>query len=265
MLSIKGNILETINDWNDNYYIVADFDRTITAGDSESSWGVLSKSDEVPSEYVSERKKLFEHYRPIEIDYSLDYDTKNKLMIEWWTKHISLFVKYQLKESVIERTAKNKNMMRFRDGAKDFLSRMNEKGIPIIIISAGIGNFIKEFLVENNSLYDNIYIVANFIKFENGVATGISNNIIHSLNKNEVGIPEEVKKIVSSKENIVLLGDGIDDIKMVSEDKRSTTLKIGFLNENTEDNFEAYQEAFDVVGHKDATFTELVETFNIFK
>lgn len=265
MLTIKNNVLDTVNKWNNNYYIVADFDRTITAGDSESSWGVLAKSGNVPKEYVNERKALFEYYHPFEIDLSLDYEVKNKLMIEWWTKHISLFIKYQLSESVIEEAAKNKNIMKFRRGAKEFLRRMNEKGIPIVIVSAGIGNFIKAFLIQNDALYDNIYIVANFIEFENGIAKGISNNIIHSLNKNEAGIPNEVKDLVKTRENIVLFGDGIDDIKMVGEDKIDTTLKIGFLNENVEENLAQYQETFDVVGYKDAAFDELIDTFYIFK
>ncbi len=265
MLNIKEGILDSINKWNNNYYIVTDFDRTITAGDSESSWGTLSKSNSVPKEYVEERQKLYNKYRPIEIDLTLDYETKNKLMIEWWTNHINLFIKYKLQESVIKNTAQNPNMMKFRDGAQEFLKKMHDKNIPIIIISAGIGNFIKEFLIQNNALYDNIYIVANFIKFENGIATGISNNIIHSLNKNDISIPNEVKDLIKDKENIVLLGDGIDDIKMVSEDKKDPTLKIGFLNANTEKDFNEYMKAFDVVGHNNASFNELMNTFNIFK
>lgn len=265
MLNIKEGILDSTNNWNNNYYIVTDFDRTITAGDSESSWGTLSKSNSVPKEYVEERQKLYNKYRPIEIDLTLDYETKNKLMIEWWTNHINLFIKYKLKESIIKNTAQNPNMMKFRAGAQEFLKKMHDKNIPIIIISAGIGNFIKEFLIQNNVLYDNIYIVANFIKFENGIATGISNNIIHSLNKNAISIPNEVKDLIKDKENIVLLGDGIDDIKMVSEDKKDPTLKIGFLNANTEKDFNEYMKAFDVVGHNNASFNELMDTFNIFK
>ncbi len=265
MLYIKDKIIDSVNNWNNNYYIVTDFDRTITAGDSESSWGVLSKSGNVSEDYIKERQNLYNKYRPIEINLTLDYETKNKLMIEWWTNHINLFIKYQLPESVIKATAKNSHMMKFRDGAKEFLQTMYAKNIPVIIISAGIGNFIQEFLIQNNALYDNIHIVANFIKFENGIATGISNNIIHSLNKNDIGLPPTIKEIIKDKENIVLLGDGIDDIKMVSEDKKDKTLKIGFLNENTEKDFAEYAKVFDIVGHNNASFNELKETFHIFK
>ncbi|MCH5166996.1 MAG: haloacid dehalogenase-like hydrolase [Erysipelotrichales bacterium] len=265
MLNIKEGILEKINDWNDDFYVLADFDRTLTKGDSESSWGVLASSAFVPQEYADERIELYNYYRPIELDLSIDYETKNKYMIEWWTKHIGLLIKYSFKEEVINNDTSNLDVMKFRGGAKDFLRIMHEKNIPVIIISAGIGNFIEKYLIHNDSMYDNIHIVANFIKFENGVATGISNNIIHSLNKNEVSMPENIKELVSHKKNVLLLGDTIDDIKMVNAEKRETALKIGFLNESTKKDFDTFIENYDIVGYNDATFTELIDSLKIFK
>lgn len=265
MLTFRDGILDKVNKWNDNYYVLTDFDRTLTAGDSESSWGVLSNDNEVPEEYIKERKEYFDYYHPYEIDLSLDNEIKNELMIEWWTKHIGLFVKYGFKEDVINNAVNNINVMKFREGAKEFLKRMHEKNIPVIIISAGIGNFVEQYLIRNDSMYDNIYIVANFIRFENGVAIGISNNIIHSLNKNEVSIPNEIKALILKRENVVLLGDHIDDVKMVSEEKRSEALKIGFLNDNKESDKEIFLEKYDIIGDENATFTELRDALEIFK
>ena len=37
--------------------------------------------------------------------------------------------------------------MYFRDGAKEFLKEMNDRGIPIIVISAGVGNIIQQFFI----------------------------------------------------------------------------------------------------------------------
>ena len=59
------------------------------------------------------------HYRPIEIDETLDYDTKNRLMKEWWEKHINLFVKYKISEEIINKAAKDLRVMSFREGAKE--------------------------------------------------------------------------------------------------------------------------------------------------
>lgn len=265
MLKINEGILEKVNKWNDNYYVLVDFDRTITSGSSESSWGVLTNFKSVPKEYSEERKKLFNYYRPIELDLSLDFETKNKYMIEWWTKHISLLIKYGFKEEDIKNDTDSVSILKIRTGVDKFLKIMHEKNIPVIIISAGLGNFIEKFLIQNDSMYDNIYIVANYIKFENGVASGITNDIIHSLNKNDIAIPKDIKELIKTRENIVLFGDTIEDIKMVSDEKRSSALKIGFLNDSTESEMEAYLANYDIVGYNAATFNEVINLLDIFK
>ena len=265
MLAFNEDIIEKVNKWNDSFYILTDFDRTLTAGDSVSSWGVLSSSGNVPEEYIEERTELYNYYYPYEISLTLDDKTKNKLMVEWWTKHVGLFVKYKFSEEEINGVANKKDIMKFRPGAKELLKRMHEKNIPVIIISAGVGNFIEQFLINNDALYDNIYIVANFVKFENGVAVGISNNIIHSLNKNEAAMPDSIKKLVNKRENVVLFGDIIDDIRMVSAEKRDRALKVGFLNNEKESSLDSYLDYYDIVGINDATFNELIEQLKIFQ
>lgn len=264
MIIIKNGTLDKIKDWkDDSIYVLTDFDRTITVGNSESSWSILSKSNMVPREYVEERQKFFDYYRPFEINEKLDYETKNKLMTEWWNKHIGLFIKYQLSEEVINSAAKNLRVMAFREGAKEFLENMRDRNIPVIIISAGIGNFIEQFLIKNNCNFDNIYIVSNFLRFENGIATGVSDNVIHSLNKNEVSLPIEIKKIIENRKNIILLGDSISDIRMAREDAREEALKIGFLEENVEENEPYYLKQFDVVCTDNTGYSELYKKLQL--
>jgi len=265
MIIIKNGTLERINDWKDNsIYVLADFDRTITVGNSESSWSILSKSNLVPKEYVEERQILFNYYRPFELNESLSYETKNKLMTEWWNKHIGLFIKYQLSEEVINTAAKNPNVMSFRKGAKEFLKSMRNRNIPVIIISAGIGNFIEEFLIQNNCYFENIYIVSNFLKFKNGIAAGVSDNVIHSSNKNEISLPPEIKKLIENRKNIILLGDSISDIQMAREDARKDALKIGFLDVNVDENKPYYLEQFDVVCMNNTGYDELSQKLSVF-
>lgn len=266
MIIIKNGTLERVKDWtDDSIYVLTDFDRTITVGNSESSWSILSKSNVVPKEYIEERQELFDYYRPIEIDETLDYDTKSKLMTEWWNKHIGLFVKYRLSEEVINNAAQNLRVMSFRDGAREFLKNMKDRNIPVIIISAGIGNFIEQFLIKNNCNFDNIYIVSNFLKFENGIATGVSDNVIHSLNKNEVSLPNNIKELIENRKNIILLGDSTSDIRMAREEARNQALKIGFLEEKVEENKAYYQEQFDVVCTDNTTYNELFQKLPILK
>ena len=78
-----------------NVYIVADFDRTITNGSSQTSWSILSSSNLVPNKYIEERQALYDYYRPIEIDETINIETKMQAMKDWFQKHIELFVKYK--------------------------------------------------------------------------------------------------------------------------------------------------------------------------
>ena len=187
----------------DDFYVVADFDRTITNGDSKTSWSVLSSSKLVPDKYKEDRNKLYEKYRPIEIDEKMDYEKRIELVSEWFKKHIELFVKYEISDKIFKNAATNLRVMEFRKGAKEFLEFLNNNSIPLIIISAGIGNFIEEFLTLNNCYYDNIYISSNKIIFKDGVAVGVDNNIIHSLNKNEVSLPKHIKEKIVNRINKV--------------------------------------------------------------
>lgn len=88
---------------------------------------------------------------------------------------------------------------------------------------------------------------------------GVSDNVIHSLNKNEVALPDYLKKLVSDRPNIILLGDSISDIKMAKEEMRNNALKIGLLEEKVSDNIEIFLEQFDVVCTENTNYVELSE------
>lgn len=186
-------------------------------------------------------------------------------MVEWWHKHIELLIEYHPSEEIINNAINTLKVMTFREGAKEFLENMKNRNIPIIIISAGIGNFIKQFLIKNNCNFNNIYIVSNFLKFENGIATGITENIIHSLNKNEISLPENIKKIIEHRQNIILLGDSISDINMAKNNTRKNILKIGFLEENINKNRPYYEKQFDIVCTNNTGYSELSEKLSILK
>ena len=65
-----------------NFYVVADFDRTLTEGDSDSTWGVFANANQVSEEYKERRTALFNKYRPIEIDQTISEEEKSKAMTE---------------------------------------------------------------------------------------------------------------------------------------------------------------------------------------
>lgn len=212
-----------------NLYVVADFDRTITNGSSKTSWSILANSDLVPKSYISERQALYDYYRPIEVSDTVDYPYKLQMMKDWFQKHINLFVKYQISQEIFEEAATNLRVMEFRPYAKEFIEFLHENNIPLIIISAGIGNFIESFLEHNNCNFDNIYISSNKIIFKDGIAVGVGDNIIHSFNKNEVSLPKNILKTIKERDNVILLGDQISDLNMVNRNNHNSVITVGFL------------------------------------
>lgn len=248
-----------ISDIN-NYYVVADFDRTITNGNSKTSWSIISMCKEIPSSYIDERQQLYDKYRPIEIDEDMDFDERSRLVSEWYRKHIELFIKYKITESTFDEAANDLRIMQFREGAKEFLEYLYDNQIPLIIISAGIGNFIESFLKNNNCLYDNIYISSNKIIFRDGIAFGVGNNLIHSLNKNEVSLPDDIKERLLGRNKVLLLGDQLSDLNMVDENNHEDVIKIGFYSTRAEVPFEYYTDNFDIFCDDEDNYHHLKRT-----
>ena len=44
-----------------NFYVVADFDKTLTDGNSYSTWKVLADSNEIGEEYTKKRTDLYNY------------------------------------------------------------------------------------------------------------------------------------------------------------------------------------------------------------
>lgn len=134
---------------------------------------------------------------------------------------------------------------------------LNQNGVPVIIISAGVGNIIEQFLVKNQCNFPNIFICSNFLEYVDGKIIGVRNgNLIHSLNKNEVSLPEQIKEKIKNRIPI-LLGDNIMDINMVDADK--SVVKIGFLDEKVEERMETFLDNFDLVCTENTSYDELIE------
>ena len=247
---------------NKNFYVAIDFDRTITADNGIDSWGAVAQTKYVGQEIAKEMEELYVKYRPIEIDYPISKKDKEKYMEKWYIDCMDLYYKYNLTKHKMTQSIENSNLI-FRSGAKEFLKLMYENDIPVIILSAGIGNAIEQFLKDNNCLFKNMYIISNFIEFDkNEKAKKFDNSkIIHTLNKNMKGhLTKEFQEKMSNKEYRLVIGDLIEDIKMVDENELNKTLKIGILDNNVKKNYNIYKKYFDIVLRKeDATFYNIVK------
>lgn len=249
------NILEELRNKN-NYCVIIDFDRTLTTGASDASLGIIPQF--LGGECLKERLKNYEYYRPLELDYTMGKEEKRKIMREWATKTFTILSKYLTSEDIIVNSLKDANM-HLRKGVKEFFKEMYEKNIPVVIMSAGVGNLIEEFLKKEEVLHSNITLISNFFEFKDNKTYIDTEKLMASSNKDYSKIPEDIRKILDKKENILLFGDIVEDIRMIDTKQRDKTLAIGFLDHSIDINLDTYNNNFDIVLTDNEDFNTVIE------
>jgi cytosolic 5'-nucleotidase 3 len=249
-------------------HVVSDFDRTLTNCMYEgkkipSAIALIREGGYLTKNYPTEAFALFDKYHPIEMDDSLDYDYKSAKMQEWWESHEKLLIKSGMHKQIIDDILQRYPRV-FREGTHQFLDYLQAKNIPLLIFSAGVGNLIEGYLKKEGKLTSNIHILSNTFNFNSeGYATGYKNKIIHSLNKSETILEDEnFKELISQRNNVILLGDSLGDLGMVSNENKNVIIKIGFLNEDVERKIDLYKIKFDVVITNDGTMDYVNKLLN---
>lgn len=221
MQYINSNKLNEIKLNKDNFYVLIDFDRTITKGGSISCWGILRYSTILGSNFREKYDEIHERKLP---------DGDNKLKIKYYEDKFRAYMKLQedcnLNDVIVSNAVKEKFLI-FRNYAKEFFAKMYELNIPVIIISCSIKNIIKKVLKMHDCLYDNIEIYSNYFDYTEQ-RKHICN--VTPYNKNKIVFSEKTSKMIENRKNIVLLGDMVEDIKMVTKDKLNNTITFGFLD-----------------------------------
>ena len=255
MIKVNNDKLATFD--TKTTYVIADFNKTFTKGNSKTTWSIFATSDLFDENYTKERNELFTIYKPFEDDQELDEKTKKLKLSEWWEKHINLFPKYKLNKNLIEKALLEDKIMELRNGVKSFLTFLNNNDIPLIIISQGIGNFAEVFLKMNNCYFENTRIISNMITFDNNIANGYAGSIIHSFNKDEAKLPEDILETINKRNQVLLLGDEISDLKMLDIASNRENIKVAFLTEKHQNEINLYNEKFDVVCSDDTSYDEI--------
>jgi 5'-nucleotidase len=248
-----------------NLHILADFDRTLTKAfiegkKTDTVIAQIRNGHYLSEEYVKGSHALYDKYRPIEIDPKISLEEKKLKMLEWWQLHLGLICSSGMNREVMMDII-NKDKIVLREGAKEFFLEANQKRIPILILSAALGDFIEELLKRENLFEKNLHVISNFFNFDAaGKVTGYKGNIIHTFNKNEAEISKSphYKKILERK-NIILLVDDLGDLGMLEGMKHENVLKIGFLNENIEAQRKEFEKNFDLIILNDGTMEKVNE------
>ena len=241
-----------------NLRIISDFDRTLTqayANDEPvpTSFSILEKSGILSSNYVFRVQQLYNKYRQIELDNNLNYDIKTEKMKEWWLLTMKAIVEEKMHRETFKSLASSEKIV-WRTGAVQLLNFSKQQQLPFAILSAGLGNVIEEFINFHQVTFDLLKIMANYFKFsQTGLAEEYIQPLIHSVNKSESVMSQYLtSQEIADRHNVILLGDQLGDAGMCSNTDQIQVLKIGFLNENIEDNLLKFQTAFDVVLTGDA-------------
>ncbi len=243
-------------DWHENIHILSDFDRTLTyhfvdGKKRPSIVSVLRSEWYLWEEYSKKAYQLFDTYHQIEIDPNISIKMKKEKMLEWWTKHLELKVESKLHKDDISKVS-NSWIIRLRNGVKELFWILDEKNIPLVIITAnGLWvDSISSYLDYEKCNYKNIHIVWNQFEFwEDWFATGFKNAIVHVFNKDETALElfPEIHKKIENRKNVILLWDSLWDVGMIEWFEYKNLLKIGFLNDKQDELLENYLENYDLV------------------
>ncbi len=244
--------------------IFSDFERTLTKAKVKgknvlSFSGILRESPQyLGKEYCQKAKALFEKYFPIEENTQIPIYKRKKAMQKWWQSHFSLLVKYGLTKKILKKIAKSKKI-KLRRGVKKFFLFLRKHQIPLILISAsGLGKETLEFFLKKEKLFfPNVQIISNeYLWDDNEKAIKIKSPILHSLNKDEINFKNfpHIYEKIKNRKNVILLGDMIEDVKMIKNFDYENVIKIGFLNERVSEKIKKYKKAFDCLILNDGSF-----------
>ncbi|XP_050451153.1 7-methylguanosine phosphate-specific 5'-nucleotidase [Cataglyphis hispanica] len=256
-------LLKTINtilrDGTDNLQVVTDFDLTLTKQHINgrhilSSFGMFKKCKQLPQHYSDKAKCLYEKYRPMEIDPNLPLNEKADAMRDWMTAAHDILKGIEFDPHEIEEVAQEYGNV-LRDGTKEILEKLYNARVPIVVLSAGLGDMVEAVLKYNNVLFDNVKVISNFLRYKGNQLDGFNNDVlIHAYNKNECAVTKDYLTVLGKRRNILLMGDTIGDASMVDElEDTKTVLKIGFLYEHVEASLDSFMEKFDIVLVDDQT------------
>ncbi len=248
-----------------NCYFVIDFDQTITTVDSPTTLSLFARSKFYPEEYMKERSANFDYYRPLELDPTIDYETKKALMEEWHNKTNDLLIKYGVRKSHIKEIIYDMKMLKIREYFIEFINYLNEMHVPIIISSSGCGNFIKEELIKDKCYSDNIYINSNFLEFDQDKIVATSKKVVNSMSKKNMVLPERIERAIIDKDFAIIIGDQVNDIEMAENLPKKEVIALGFLESGVEKNKKIFEEKFDVTFTENENFKSIEKVLNLKK
>lgn len=264
---VNACIADLVRGGPGNLYIIMDFDRTMSMYWDESrtrraasSHGILERGRSTAFRDTAEA--LTQHYFPIEIDPSLSTAQKLPHMVEWYDRVHSAFVADGLTRGDIERAVSGSGVV-LREGVTDTIAWCARHSVPLIVMSAGLGDVITEVLRQRlhpSPLPQILHVVSNAMRFDPaGAVVGFSEPVLHMFNKTGASIPGELAGALRGRSHAILVGDSPGDATMADGLGHTALLKVGLLNDNIAALLARYRALFDVLILDDGSLAPLVD------
>ncbi len=251
---LNEKIAKIVRDGKEKLLVVADFGRTFTkcfidGQKIPTSFAQIREKPYLGEEYQKKANELFDKYHPIEVDSNLDSEEKIPTLTKWWKDHLELMVEYNLTKEIIINNIVKKDLVPLRNGFEEFVLMLDKDNIQLIIVSQGVGDIYIEVLKQKKLLKNNLYFITNLFEFDQeGKAKKVKDTIIHSYNKHRIDFTKfDFYSKIKDKQNVILLGDSLEDLGIIRNLKYNNLIKIGFLNEGIEENLAEFKKNFDVI------------------
>lgn len=268
----KNRLKESIDlikkNGHQNFFVLSDFDGTLTKVFYKrkmrpSLISILRDEKYLGLNYSKKATALYEKYHPVETDPKVSFQEKIKKMEEWWRAHYKLLRECKLERGHLKKVI-NSGKIELRQGIGTFFNILKENQIPLVIFSSsGMGGeIILLILKKTEKLFKNIFVASNNLKWnKKGKFVGPKEPIIHSLNKDGFILKKipTIFKNIKKRKNVLLLGNDINDLKMLNGLNIKKAIKIGFLNEKIKENLKEYKKYFDILVLKDGSMKEVNE------
>ena len=249
--AIKSNF---IKEWSAKIHILADFDGTLTKAYvnwEKRAWilNAIKENNLLWEEFKAKGQELFNKYYPLEIDPKVSMEEKLLHMSIWWEKTFEMMIEYWLTIENIN-FAWNSDYASLRDWFTEFYKILEDKKIPLVVMSAWIKELVDAFFSSNLINTSNIDVIANeFIWDSKWISKWYNKPIIHVFNKSEflINSHKNIFKKIENKNNVILLWDSLWDHHMIEWYEYENLIKIWFLNNEIDGLYEEFIKRYDVV------------------
>lgn len=280
-VSWNAKVQRMLQAGKDKTFFVLDFDRTMTkcylenGGRALDSHDILASCPKISWGCKRMMELLMDKYHPIEIDAKMTREEKIPHMVEWYKLVNQLLAAQGLNQNDVEVAVRGCKDFRLRSGVEELFQIAHRNNIPVIVVSAGLGNVIEEVIRqcirkpsgEVGTSWDNVGVLSNTLLWNPaGQFKGHSEPPIHMFNKSLQDAPQHVEDLIQGRHVGVLCGDGLGDLTMADGHQTTTVLKVGFLNEKIEDRLVQYcsDGAYDRVVLNDGTYEPVLEMLRHF-